>query len=219
MSIFYEKAAHYGLGSLTDKEVLSSLVGNTHTAEKILNYAGNSLHKMACLGLADFNQFLDNEKAMVLVAAFEIYRRKQIQAGTMKKKVSCSRDASNILTPLLSDLENEHLYVIFTNTANEVLWVENMSSGAINSTLVDPRMILKRALALSSTALILAHNHPSGKLQPSQSDIDITKKIAEGCKLLDMQLLDHLIITHRGYYSFADEGQIPNHSRLSNYCN
>jgi DNA repair proteins len=141
-----------------------------------------------------------------LVTAFEIGRRVTLTDVSERPQIRSSRDVYNLLYPV--DLRNaavEHFFVLCLNRANKVLAIEHISSGSTSGTLVDPRVIARRTLAVKAvSSLILVHNHPSGNCQPSQTDIDLTKKIKAGFKLLDMKVLDHVIITSNGYYSFAD---------------
>lgn len=125
-----------------------------------------------------------------------------------REKIAASSDAVSILKPYLAFQEVEHFYVIMMNRANKVISVEHISSGGICGTVVDCRVIFKRAIETHAAGIILAHNHPSGNINPSEQDIRLTKSISEAAKLLELRVLDHVIITNNSYYSFADEGKL-----------
>ena len=145
-------------------------------------------------------------KAISIVTALEFGKRRQFENKQVSPKISSSKDVSFIMQPLIGDLKHEEFWVLFLNNSNKVLAKNQLSKGGLTATLVDVRLLFKRALELSAIGVIVCHNHPSEKLQPSESDIELTKKIKEAGKTLDIKLLDHLIITEKAYFSFADEG-------------
>jgi DNA repair protein RadC len=133
-------------------------------------------------------------------------RRRKESEPVKRDKITCSNDVYELMKPYLLDLYYEEFWVLFLNRANVVMKTEKISTGGVAGTVADPKVIFKRALEETANGLILVHNHPSGNLQPSTADRDLTKKLREGAKLLDMQVLDHVIFTDNGFFSFADEG-------------
>ena len=149
-----------------------------------------------------------NTKAITLMAALELGRRRRLSEAEVRAEISSSKDAFDLMKPLLEDLEIEQFWVLYLNNANKVLAKLNISQGGMTATVVDVRMLLKKALELNSTGLILCHNHPSGTLHASEADCKLTEKVKVSAKLMDIQLLDHIIVTDQSYFSFADEGMI-----------
>jgi DNA repair protein RadC len=145
-------------------------------------------------------------KATHILAGFEIGKRASLQVNENVKNISCSQDAYHLLRHKIFDLPHEEFHIILLNRSNAVIATHRISTGGISGTVVDTRIIFRTALEHSASSIILVHNHPSGKLKPSQADLNITRKISEAGKLMDIQVLDHLIISDRGYLSFADEG-------------
>ena len=141
-----------------------------------------------------------------MIAALEIGRRKQLSEATEKPQIKCSKDIFDIFQPILGDLAHEEFWVIFLNRSNKIMGRMKLSQGGISGTVTDVRVVMKRAIEYLASGIIVAHNHPSGNLNPSESDTKITQKIKEAGNLMDIQLLDHLIITDKEYYSFADNG-------------
>ena len=149
-----------------------------------------------------------NEKKQWEVAEIQLSYKSNVKPS-LRPKITSSRDAHEVLRQVWNDSVIElceQFKVLFTNRANKVLGVFEVSTGGISGTVADPKLIFAAALKACATGLILSHNHPSGNLTPSQADIDLTRKIKEGGKLLEIQLLDHVILTSEGYFSFADEG-------------
>ena len=144
-------------------------------------------------------------KAVTIAAALEIGRRRRGEDSLKIDKIGSSLDVYHLLQPLLGELEHEEFWILFLNNANKVLHKAQLSKGGITGTLVDVRLVMKQALELGAVAIILAHNHPSGTLKPSTADKQITQKIKLACETLDIKVLDHLIITQKSYYSFADD--------------
>ena len=145
-------------------------------------------------------------KAISIATALEIGRRKAQQEVPQKIQIRDASTAFQLLSPVLSDLQTEEFWAVFLNQNNEVIHRERLTKGGIAESVVDVRVLFKTALDHFSTAVIVAHNHPSGNLKPSKADISITEKIKESGKILNITLLDHLIVSQKGYYSFADEG-------------
>lgn len=204
-----------GKFSLSDAELLAILIrsGNrkesaVDLAKRILLSVDNSLQKLSKLSIEELTRFkgIGEAKAISIVTALELGKRRQFQNILINPKVTCSKDVFNIFQPLLGDLSHEEFWVLFLNNANEVMAKQQLSKGGFTGTLVDLRLLFKRALELQSIAIIVCHNHPSGKLNPSKSDKHLTNKIKQGGETLDIKLLDHLIITEKAYFSFTDEG-------------
>lgn len=210
-----EKFLLKGRSSLSDSELLAIIMGSgnrdesaVELAQKILSSVQYNWHALGLLSIADLMKFkgIGEAKAISIAAALEIGKRKALQEVPKKAQISGSKDAYSILKNYLEDLQKEEFWAIFLNQSNKVVHTQQLSSGGINQSIVDVRILFKNALELLSTGIIIAHNHPSGSLKPSAEDINITKKIKEAGSILNIQLLDHLIITQDHYFSFADEG-------------
>jgi len=209
-----EKMLIKGEQSLSNAELLALLIGSgnqgesaVHLMQRLLASVENNmakLHKMALEKLMDWKG-IGPAKAVKIKAALEIGKR--IQLETPKEQLNCTRsiDAYRLFQPVLSFLEHEEFWVAYLNQQNRVIIHQCLSKGGIASTTVDVRLVLKKALEVGATALILAHNHPTGNLVPSQADRQLTAKIQKAAKVIDIQLLDHLIVSENGYFSFADE--------------
>ncbi|MEP7196896.1 MAG: DNA repair protein RadC [Saprospiraceae bacterium] len=212
-----EKLVQKGKHALSNSELLAIILGSgsrnqsaVDLAKEILESCQNNLIELSKLNIEQLSKFkgVGPAKAIDIIAALELGNRRQKSEALQRKAISCSKDSFDVLRSSMQELNKEESWVIFLNRSNAVISVEKISSGGITSTVIDPRVVFKKALELQATSIILSHNHPSGQLQPSQADRDITKKIKQGGLSLDIQLLDHLIISERGYYSFADEGQL-----------
>jgi DNA repair protein RadC len=147
-------------------------------------------------------------KAVTIVAALELGRRRNEVKEICREKITSSREVSLIMQPILGELTHEEFWIIFLNRANFILGKKQISMGGMSGTVADPRMIFKAALDQKAVSIILCHNHPSGNIQPSASDIQLTKNITEAGKVLEINVLDHIIVTQHGFFSFADEGLI-----------
>ncbi|NNE26871.1 MAG: DNA repair protein RadC [Saprospiraceae bacterium] len=212
-----EKLILNGRTALSTVELIAIILGSgtqnnsaVDLAKIIYNHFNNNLHKLSRANLQELQQFkgVGKAKAVSLMAALELARRKEISDHQKIQKINASKDAYLILKPHLSDLSHEVFMVILLNRQNAIIKTVTISIGGVSGTVVDPKIIFKRALDHHASSIILAHNHPSGNLKPSKPDIDITKKICHGAGLLEITVLDHLIISHQGYLSFADEGLI-----------
>lgn len=210
-----EKLLAYGIKTLSDSELLAILLGSgtrdesaVGLAQRILSQLGNNLHALARLSVMDLQKFkgVGQAKAITISAALEIGRRRQLAEALEKPQLKSSMDAHQLLAPYLADLSHEEFWVIMLNRSHRVIHTYCASRGGVTGTVVDSRMIFKEAVQHLSTAIIIAHNHPSGNLKPSQQDKALTSRLKEAGKVLEIQILDHLIVTSRGYYSFADEG-------------
>lgn len=143
-----------------------------------------------------------------MVACIEIANRRDLSDLETRPRISSSRDVYNVIGAALKDLQVEEFWIIYLNKACEVIGRERLSVGGTAGTVADIKIIFQKAIENKASAIIAAHNHPSGNLKPSDADISLTRKMKESGKILDLPLLDHLIISDRGYYSFADEGAI-----------
>ena len=212
-----EKFIQKGKETLSDTELIAILIRSGTrdrsalvVARDIMLLANDNLSSLAKMNINDFISVkgIGNTKAITLMAALELGRRRRLSEAEQRAVVSSSKDAYDLMKPLLEDLEIEQFWVLYLNNANKVLAKLNLSKGGITATLVDVRLLLKRALELNSTGLILCHNHPSGTLRASEADCKLTEKVKVSAKLMDIQLLDHIIVTDQSYFSFADEGRI-----------
>ena len=210
-----EKLLAKGKGELTDSELLAILIGSGNKDEsavalckKILASVNNNLNTLGKLSISQLKQFkgIGEAKAISIIAALEIGRRRREEKVFELNKITSSKSVFEVIQPLIGDLAHEEFWVFFLNNSNKILLKKNMSKGGITAALVDVRLIIKEALNVGATALIIAHNHPSGSLKASEADKNITRKISEASKMMDIKLLDHLIITEKAYFSFADEG-------------
>ncbi len=211
-----EKLLLQGRRALSEIELIALILNSSakcklsmETATKILNYCENNLQELARLSIEELSLIdgISVSQAMSLSAAFELANRKN-NISVRKYKIKKSKDAFDLFFSQFEDLDHEHFYVAFLNRANFVMRCELLSVGGLSGTVVDVRMIMNRAILLKSSAIILAHNHPSGNLNPSEQDRDITARVKEACKLFDIMLMDHLIIANQLYLSFADEGYL-----------
>ena len=209
-----EKFLLKGKNSLSDAELLAIIMGSGNREDsavelgrKILNSVGNNWHNLSLLQISDLMKFkgIGEAKAISIAVALEIGRRRASQEVPEKVQITNSQESYKILLPYLSDLQTEEFWAIYLNQNNRVLGKSKLSSGGINQSVVDVRILFKSALDHLATGIIIAHNHPSGNLKASPEDLKITKQISEGGKILNIQLLDHLIIAQNAYFSFADE--------------
>ena len=208
-----EKLIEKGAQSLSNAELLAIILGSgskdesaVDLAKRILNFAHNSLSDIGRLGIEDLMQFkgVGEAKAVALCSAFEVARRRKEEIVD-KVRITSAKDVYSLISPFVSDLNHEEFWVLYLNRANIVLRKEKVSSGGISGTVVDQKMILKKALLNLSSSIILVHNHPSGNSKPSLADKKVTQKMKSACEMLEINLLDHLIIAGNAYYSFADE--------------
>lgn len=212
-----EKLILKGKSSLTDAELIAILLGSGTTtlsavdlAKIVLQSASNNLHELARLTVKDLTKIkgIGEAKAITIVAALELGRRRKDLETDEKPKVSSSKDAYEIIKGDLLDIPHEEFWVLILNRANRVVRKQQISQGGVAGTVADPKIIYKSALDALASGIILVHNHPSGNLSPSQADIDLTRKLKEAGKMLEIQVLDHIILAGQKYYSFADEGML-----------
>ena len=199
-----------GMASLTDTEVLALIMGkqDTQQARELLKRFG-SLQGIARASQADLIQIagIGKSKAALLLATFELYRRKS-QEELCHRKINSAEAVYQYLGPRLADLDHEVFYVLYLNRNHELKMAKQLFEGGVNATVIDTRIIFKEAVQLLASSIILVHNHPSGNLKPSQADRNITQKCKEAGKLFDIPVLDHVIISSKGYYSFANSGEL-----------
>ena len=210
-----EKFLLKGKAAVSDSELLAIIMGSgnreesaVELARRILYSVENNWHRLSQLNIKDLMKFkgVGEAKAISIATALEIGNRKSQQEVLERQQITSSREAFEILQPHLSDLQTEEFWVIFLNHQNKILYKNCLFRGGIASSVADVRVIFKTAIEHFSTGIIIAHNHPAGSLKPSQQDINITNKIKEAGKLLDIELLDHLIIAQNKFYSFKEEG-------------
>lgn len=210
-----EKLMLKGKTVLTDAELIAILIGSGSKDEtavalskRILNSVNNNINQLASLSLEKLMQFkgIGEARAISIITALELGKRRHFEQVNVTPKITSSKTAFEIFQPIIGDLQHEEFWVLYLNNSNKVLRKILLSKGGITATLVDIRLIFKEAVELSAVAIIVGHNHPSSKLEPSHSDKRLTKKIKEAGETLDIKLLDHLIITQKDYFSFADNG-------------
>lgn len=207
-----EKLVRLGRKSLSNAELLSILIATGFAgssaldlSQEILSSVENSLERLAKLEVDELCRFkgIAKAKSVRVIAALELGQRKR----AVKEKASyikASADVYHIMYPLMSDLTYEEFWVLFLNHSNKIIDKIKVSQGGVTATIVDVRIILKKALTCNATGMILCHNHPSGSIRPSLSDKKLTEKLKEAATIMDIRLLDHIIITEQDYFSFAD---------------
>ncbi len=210
-----EKLFSKGASALSDSELIAILIANGHKeksavdlAKEILKLGNNNLNELGRLSLTAFQTVkgIGEAKAITIAAALELGRRRHAGSSLEKTVIRSSKDIAEYLRAMLSDYPHEVFAVVFLNQSNKINHFEIISKGGLTGTVADPRIILKKALDAAATGIVLCHNHPSGNLQPSRADEALTKKIKEAAGYLDIKVLDHLIVSELGYFSFADEG-------------
>jgi DNA repair protein RadC len=210
-----EKMLHKGSHTLTEAELLAVLLGSgtralsaVDLAQQLLGTVNNDLHELARRTVYDLMELrgIGQAKALTIVAALELGRRRQSQRPSKRPVIRSSQDAFDCIGHQLSDLSHEEFWILLLNRANRVIGLEQISQGGTAGTVVDGKVLFRKALLRRASSVILCHNHPSGNLQPSRADIEITQKLKDGGKMIDVLVLDHLIIAEHQYFSFADEG-------------
>jgi len=210
-----EKLATRGRHTLSDAELIAIVLGSGNKAEtavqlaqRMLHEHHNNINELARLSIADLKKYrgVGLVKAINIAAAFELGRRRSETGAVEREKITSSNVAYKMLHKRLGDLPHEEFWVLVLNRANQVMREEYLSKGGISGTVVDVRLICKLAIENNASGIVIAHNHPSGQVLPSEQDKAITKKLKEALKFFDISLLDHLIIGDQKYYSFSDEG-------------
>ncbi len=208
-----EKLLNKGRTALSDAELIAILIGSgsrnesaVELSKRILASVDNNLNELGKLSIQQLMKFkgIGEAKAISIAAAMEIGRRRRGEDAQKIEKIGSSQDAYEVLQPIMGELEHEEFWILYLNNSNKILQMAQLSKGGITGTLVDVRLIMKQALELGAVAIILAHNHPSGTLKPSNADKEITQKVKNASGSLDIRVLDHLIITQKEYFSFAD---------------
>lgn len=209
-----EKLLDKGSGLLSDAELLAILIGSgspqesaVSLSQRILNTVDNNLNELSKLPIEKLLQFkgIGTAKAISIVTALELGKRRQYEPTVLRVKIQSSKDVFTLMQPLIGQLAHEEFWVLFLNNSNTILGRYQISKGGITSTVVDIRLLCKKALDLMAVGIILCHNHPSENVQPSAADISLTQKIKNAAQTLDIKLLDHLIVSQSTYFSFADE--------------
>ena len=210
-----EKLLMSGAENLSNSELIAILIQNgtrqktaVDLAKEILKMGKDNLSELGKLSVKELMKIkgIGEAKAITIAAALELGRRRQAAAPLEKQLISSSGDIARYLQTKIKDYRHEIFAVLFLNRANKINHFEIISEGGITGTVADPRIILRKALEEDAVNIILCHNHPSGSLKPSRADEELTKKIKEAARLLDITVIDHIIVSEDGYYSFADEG-------------
>ena len=175
--------------------------------KRILASVDNNLSELGKLSIKQLMEFkgIGEAKAITMAAAMELGRRRRGEEALEKQKIVSSRSVFELMQPIIGELRHEEFWIIYLNNSNKVLQKQQLSKGGFTGTLVDVRLLFKRALELQSIGVIVCHNHPSGTLKPSQADKAITQKLKTAAQSIDIKVLDHLIVTEKAYFSFADK--------------
>jgi len=212
-----EKLLLAGRRALSDAELIAILIGSgsrnetaVELSRRILLSLDNDLEKLGVLSVNELSRFkgIGEAKAISIIAALELGRRRRAADRGKIEHISCSKDTFDLMHRYFADLNHEEFWVLFLSRSNAVIKQYLISKGGQGGTIADPKIIFKAALENNAASIILAHNHPSGNLKPSQADISLTKKLREAGNFLDISVLDHIIFTNTAYFSFADEGMM-----------
>ncbi len=212
-----EKLLLTGARNLTDSELLAILIRTgtktltaVDVAKKILSEFKNDLTELSRVSVSDLAKFngMGDVKAITIIAALELGRRRRVSEAKKREHIQSSKDIADLMMPHMADLVYEEFVVLMLNRSNEVIDRYSLSTGGVSGTVVDAKMIFKRAIEKLASGIILCHNHPSRNIKPSADDLKLTKKIKEAGDILDIRVLDHIIIGGDQYCSFADEGLI-----------
>jgi DNA repair protein RadC len=212
-----EKLAGQGRRALTDAELIAILIGSgsrnetaVELSKRILHHYGNDLNKLGRASIPELSNFkgIGEAKAISIIAALEIGRRRGETESAPPEFIHGSKDAYNLMRRHLLDLTHEEFWIILTARSQKVITKELISRGGLSNTVIDPKVIFSMALQHLASNIILVHNHPSGNLKPSHSDVILTKNAISAGQVLDIKIMDHIIISDQGFYSMADEGLI-----------
>lgn len=210
-----EKLLANGARSLSDAELIAILIGSGNINEtavelsrRMLTTVNNNLNELGRKSIDALKTFngIGEAKAITIIAALELAKRRKDAEVFSKNKITCSKDAADFFMPLLEDLTHEEFWILLLDRGNKIIDHFMISQGGLSGTVIDVRIILKRSIEKLASSIVLCHNHPSGTMQASDADIKITKKINDAAKLMDISVLDHIIIGQNSYLSFADEG-------------
>lgn len=210
MKNIQDKLRSRGVGALSDAELLSLLVDDEAVAGALLAECNGSLSALAATKIERLRMIggLGLSRAQRLVAAAEWGRRVAADAATQVVSISTSADVAALFRPQMERLNHEECWALHLTSSNRILERQRVSQGGVQATVVDHRLIVKRSLELLATQLILIHNHPSGSAEPSPQDRALTERVAEAAALFDICLLDHIVISQSGYFSFKEAGLI-----------
>ncbi len=212
-----EKLILKGKAALSDAELIGILIGSGNRdlsavdlAKVIMNAVGNDLNALAKCTVSDLQKFngIGEAKAIAIISALELGRRRKSTESVEKPILRVSHHIYDYMKPMLLDLTHEEFWVIFLNQSSKVIKHECLSAGGISETVIDVRLVMKQGLEVLATSIILVHNHPSGNIKPSHKDYLITQKLKEAGRIMDINVVEHLIFTDNGFYSFADKGEI-----------
>jgi len=210
-----ERLLMKGTSSLSPAELIAILIGSGNVkesalelAKRLLNLADNNINTLAKFDVNKLSEIkgIGKAKAVTIVAALELGKRRTFEVVFTRKYIKSSKDAFDYFWTILADLKYEESYMMTLNQANTIITHHKLGQGGIVGTVMDVRIILKKALNDDATGIILAHNHPSGNITPSEKDKSITQKIKNAASVMDIKLLDHIIVTQNNYFSFADNG-------------
>ena len=210
-----EKLLQHGPRALSDAELIAILIGSGNLNEtavelskRILAAANHNVNELGKKSIDFLKEFkgIGEAKAITIVAALELGKRRKEADVFNNNRISASKDAFDYFSPLISDLQHEEFWIMLLDRGNKILDTFRISQGGISGTVIDVRIILKPALEKQASSIILCHNHPSATLRPSDADRQITTKIRDAAKLMDITVIDHIIIAGNNYFSFADEG-------------
>ncbi len=211
-----EKLLKKGVQNLSDAEIIAILIGSgsrnesaVELSKKILKSANNNLNELGKLNISDLTKMkgIGEAKAITIIAALELGRRRKVSEIITKKKITQSNDIFELFQPILGDLPHEEFWILLLNRSNRIIEKVKISQGGVSGTVIDTKLILKQAIEKLASSIILCHNHPSGNRNPSNADDAITEKLRNGASLLDIQVLDHIIVADVNYFSYADEGK------------
>lgn len=212
-----EKMLQKGRSALSDAELIAIIIGSgtrnesaVSLSKRILASANNNLNALGRLTIPDLMRFkgIGEAKAITIVAAMELGRRRRVEDAMQLKRITSSNSVFEFMQPVLGDLPHEEFWILYLNNSNKILKSLQLSKGGITGTVVDVRLVYKEAIQTGAVGIILVHNHPSGALKPSHADIQLTKKLKIAGDNLDIKVLDHVIITEKDYFSFADENMM-----------
>lgn len=210
-----EKLIQKGKAALSNSELIAILIGSGNPketavdiAKKILDKVNNDINELSKMSLMDLTKFngIGEAKAITIIAAMELGRRKKPISSLIRKKIQASKDAADLFQPRLADHHTEEFWILLLNRANMVLGEKLISSGGMTGTVADGKEIFRTALEHKTVSIILCHNHPSGNCKPSDADVKLTRRLKQAGESIEIQVLDHIIVSDSGYYSFADEG-------------
>ncbi len=213
-----EKLLRRGISALSDAELLAILLRTgtrdetvVELARRILASVQNNLDELGKLTISTLHKNfkgIGETKAITLIAALELGRRRKLARALERKQMLCSNDIFAHFQPILADLPHEEFWIMTLNRQNKIIDTHCVSKGGMSATIVDTKIIMRHALDQLASALVVCHNHPSGNAKPSNSDVDLTLKLRDACRVLDLQLTDHIIVAGNNYYSFADNGKL-----------